>query len=110
MRKSQAELEVELSKLKIELTQVWKAARDNRELERIQFRAMKAARSLLTSKAHLYEDGLEPIPFQQVLDASVQYLVQKSEWLKSVYSFNVGVAQLSRLVGTDVTRYRCRDE
>lgn len=110
VRKSQAELEVELSKLKIELTQVWKAARDNRELERIQFRAMKAARSLLTSKAHLYEDGLEPIPFQQVLDASVQYLVQKSEWLKSVYSFNVGVAQLSRLVGTDVTRYRCRDE
>ena len=79
-------------------------------IERMQYRAMKAARSLLTSKAHLYEDGLEPMPFQEVLDASVQYLVQKSEWLQSVYSFNVGVAQLSRLVGVDVTRHRCTNE
>ena len=107
VRQSEAALDVELSKLRVELTQVWRAARDNQALERLQYRAMKAARSLLTSKAHLYEDGLEPMPFKDVLDASVQYLMQKSEWLKSVYSFNVGVAQLSRLVGTDVTRYRC---
>jgi outer membrane protein TolC len=110
VRKAEAELAIEKSKLRIELTQVWQAARDNRALERMQYRAMKAARSLLTSKAHLYEDGLEPMPFQEVLDASVQYLVQKSEWLQSVYSFNVGVAQLSRLVGVDVTRHRCTND
>ena len=107
VRRAEAELEVEKSKLRVELTQIWRAVSDNQALERMQFRAMKAARSLLTSKAHLYEDGLEPLPFQEVLDASVQYLVQKSEWLQSVYSFNVGVAQLSRLVGADVTRHRC---
>jgi len=110
VRRAEAELQVEQSKVRIELTQVWRRARDNRVLERMQYRAMKAARSLLTSKAHLYEDGLEPIPFKEVLDASVQYLVQKSEWLKSVYSFNVGVAQLSRLVGVDVSAHRCVED
>lgn len=69
--------------------------------------AMKAVKSLLTSKAHLYEDGLDPIPFKDVLDASVTYLRQKSEWLRAVYAFNVSVAQLSRVVGDDVTARKC---
>jgi outer membrane protein TolC len=107
LNRARAELDVERSKLRLELEQIWRDTRDQAELESVVRRAMKAAKSLLTSKAQLYEDGLEPLPFKDVLDASVTHVQQKSEWLKTVYALNVSVAQLSRVVGTDVTAHQC---
>ena len=105
--RAQAEMKAERAKLSLSLEQVWRNARTAQELQDVNYRAMRAAKSLLTSKAQLYEDGIEPIPFKDVLDASVTYLARKSEWLQSVYAFNTGVTQLSRVVGTDISQHQC---
>lgn len=93
------------SVLQVHLVQVYEDVVAAQELLVLRRRSMKAAKSLLTLKAQEYENGVADIPpFKDVLEASVTYLSQKSEWLQAIYTFNVGLARLSRVVGVDVTQ------
>jgi len=84
---------------------VWREAREKQELLGLQKRAMKAAHSLLTLKTTEYENGIDDsTSFKDVLEAAVQHVSQKSEWLKAVQAFNLSIARLNRMVGTDITQ------
>jgi hypothetical protein len=66
-------------------------------------RARRAARALLVLKTQEYENGVDDsVDFKSVLDTSVGYLQQKSEWLRGAHSFNMSIARLSRVVGINV--------
>ena len=105
LSRAQHEFTTRKSVLQVHLVQVYEDVVAAQELLVVRERAMKAAKSLLTLKAQEYENGVADIPpFKDVLDASVTYLSQKSEWLKAIYAFNVGLARLSRVVGVDVTQ------
>ena len=103
--RARAELEVDKALLRVELERIWRDADSCQRLLRANERAMKASRSLLTLKAHEYENGVDDsVKFDEVLNAAVAYLGQKAEWLRSVHTFNSGVARLSQAVGTDITK------
>lgn len=103
LERARAELDVRKAKLRVELEQYWRETRAQQEMLRYQRRAMKAARSLLVLQVQEYENGVDDsVKFEDVLSASVAYLSQKSEWLRSVHAFNVSVARLSQAVGADV--------
>lgn len=99
----QAQLDGQTAKLRLELESMWREAKDHQEMLKFNKRAMKAARSLFVSSVQEYENGIDDTAsFKDVLESSVSYLVSKSEWLKSVYAFNIAVARLNRAVGSNV--------
>ncbi len=90
--------------LRVTLEEAWSDATAHQQMLDLRRRAMKASKSLLTLAAHEYENGIdETATFKSVLDASVTYLGQKSEWARAVHAFNISVARLSRVAGTDIT-------
>ncbi len=103
LNRARAEVEGRLALLGVELEEVWRDAKAHQEMLEYRRRAMRAAKSLLTLNAHEYENGIDDsTTFKMVLDASVTYLSQKSEWLKAVHAFNLSVARLSRTVGVNI--------
>lgn len=100
----EAEVRVREALLRVELEQAYLEAQDAAEILEYRRRSRRAARSLLVLRRQEYENGIDDATsFKDVLDASVLYLTQKSEWLKTVHAFNMSIAQLSRVVGVDVT-------
>lgn len=103
--RAEAEFETNSAKLRVELEEVWRDAKSKHEQLELQRRAMKAAKSLRTLKALEYTAGVDvATTFEDVLNASVTYLTQRSEWLQAIYGFNLSIARLSRVVGTDITK------
>ena len=104
LKKVQADLASGEGLLRMEIDEVFRETRDLSEMLAINEQATKAARALFVSKVQAYENGGDDsVTMKEVLDAAVTHLQRKSDWLRSVYSFNTGVAHLSRVVGTDVT-------
>ena len=84
------------------LTDPVQRAHQHKSLQEI---AQLLEQALLTAEVLEYENDLDGTKsFKDVLDASVTFLVTKSEWLRSIYTFNTGVARLRRIVGDDITR------
>ena len=102
--RARAELELAQQKLRLQVETGWREVRDLQEMVGYNERAMKAARSLFVSKVNVYEDGVDDsVKFKDVLDASITYVRMKSEWLRTVYDFNLGTARLSQTVGADLS-------
>ena len=98
-------LDAQKGLLRLELEKGLMEANDSHTMVKLNKRAMKAAKALLTAEVLEYENDLDGNkPFKDVLDASATFLLTKTEWLHSVYTFNTAVAQLHRMAGVDVTR------
>ena len=100
-RTSESELQAARDILGLEVEKAWLEVQDQKDLHQLNRRAVRAARSLLVSHVQTYEDGIdENVTLDTILGAASTYLKRKAEWLRSVYAFNLGVAQLSRVIGT----------
>jgi len=101
LAKSESELQAARDLLGLEVEKAWLEVQDQQNLHQFNRRAVRAARSLLVSHVQTYEDGIdENVTLDTILGAASTYLKRKAEWLRSVYTFNLGVAQLSRVIGT----------
>ena len=101
LAKAESQLRAANDILGLEVEKAWREVQDQKRLHEVNRRAVRAARSLLVSHVQTYEDGIdEDVGLDTILRAATTYLKRKAEWLRSVYAFNLGVAQLSRVIGT----------
>jgi|GEM_PF-6612526 outer membrane protein TolC len=100
LAQSEEELRAGTEMLRLEVEEAWREVDDNRLIHQVNHRAVRAARSLLVSQIQTHEDGIDDsVSLESILRTTTTYLRRKGEWLRSVYAFNTGVAQLSRVIG-----------
>jgi outer membrane protein TolC len=100
LAQSEEELRAGTAMLRLEVENAWQQVDDNRKIHQVNYRAVRAARSLLVSQIQTHEDGVDDsVSLESILRTTTTYLRRKGEWLRSIYAFNTGVAQLSRIMG-----------
>lgn len=98
--RAEFELEAYILQVRADVARAFFDVEQNLELIRIQKKAKKAARGWLIAKSDLYDAGFGSI--DEVSAALVEYFKRRVGYLEAVYSFNLAVCRLWRVVGVDV--------
>ncbi|MCB9738885.1 MAG: TolC family protein [Deltaproteobacteria bacterium] len=99
-RYSREQAKIEMQKTRAAIRNLWREVRDRQAVLALQAKAMRATRGQLAQAADLADKGLgSRAAAQRALE---RYVRRHIAYAEHVYRYNVGIAELSRAVGTDV--------
>ncbi len=101
LRQAQFNIEHERQKLKVDARAAFREMTDARAMIDVQYKAYKSARGLLNATTQAWEDGFED--YAEVLRVTESYVRRRLAWAEAIYGYNLAVAALGRLCGTDLT-------
>ncbi|MSQ81830.1 MAG: TolC family protein [Myxococcales bacterium] len=104
VRQAQLQLDGERAKLRVDVRQAWREMTDALAMISVQHKAFKAARGLLTVETQAYDDGFGE--YSEVLRAMESFVRRRLAHAEAIFTYNLAVAGLSRLVGMELTTLR----
>jgi len=105
-RRESKRVRAEEQKIRMEVRKLYRELVDAQAMMRVHERAMKAARGWLRTEEEMQGGGFSE--YRELARALEQYYRRKLTWLESIYRYNVLVANLSRAVGSDITKVKVK--
>lgn len=104
--RAKSALRGEEQKILLEVRRLVRECVDAKAMMRIHDRAMRAARGWLRTEEEAMGGGFSE--YRELARALEQFYRRKLTYLETIHRYNVLVAELSRAVGTDITKVRVK--
>ncbi|GEM_PF-1137788 len=105
-RRASLRLQADKQKMRLQVRKLYRELRDAKAMVDVYDRAMRAARGWLRTEEEMQGGGFSE--YRELARSLEQFYRRKLTWLETIHRHNVLVADLSRAVGTDITKVKVK--